>query len=215
MGAPSSVRGETVTAHAYTTVAEVRRIFSKPDTLDAVYESAIRAATEHIDSLCSRRFDLTVAGVKEYEVELDYLGGRHAEMTIDDIAVGGDTTPTVEQAAYPDDADLWETVDGGWWLGPRSPEYGWPYVEFVVRSPRSWQGFIRVTADFGWDAVPAPVQRACHRLAARIMNREDSVMGIQTSTEFGKAISFARPDPDTARLLRAYKKTDYLVSRWE
>ena len=156
-----------------------------------------------------------MAGVREFEIELDYLGGRYAEMTIDDIAVNGVTTPTVESAAYPDDDDLWETVDVGWWLGPRSPRHSWPYTEFTVRSPRNWQGFIRVTADFGWDAVPAQVARACLMSAARIMNREDSIMGLQTSTEFGTAISFARPDPDTARLLRPFKKTDYLIGKWE
>ena len=148
-------RGRDMTEHAYTTVEEVRRIFSKTDTPDSVYESAIRAATDQIDAFCSRRFDLTVAGIREFEIELDYLGGKYAEMTIDDIAVNGVTVPTVELATYPDDEDLWEAVDVGWWLGPRSPRHGWPYTEFTVRSPRNWQGFIRVTADFGWGAIPA------------------------------------------------------------
>ena len=204
-----------MTTHAYTTVDEVRRIFSKPDTSDEVYESVIRVATKQIDTFCSRRFDLTVAGIREFEIDLDYLGGSYAEMTIDDIAVNSNTVPSVELAMYPDDADLWETVSEGWWLGPRSPQYGLPYTEFAVRNPQRWRGFIRVTADFGWDAVPEQVQRACLMSTARIMNREDSVMGIQTSTEFGTAISFARPDPDTARLLHSFKKTDYLVGKWE
>ena len=198
--------------HSYTTVQEVRRIKPIPDAPASLYESVVEVATEAIDDICGRRFDTDV-DTRDFEVELDYLSGRYASMDIDDIVPGSDTPVQVELLSDPEADGTVQTE--GWWLAPRTPKVGWPHTELTVRSQYQWEGrMVRITAEFGWPAVPAVVSRACLMLAARILERENSILGLQTNNEFGTQIVPARFDPDTARLLRDYKK-HRLIGRWE
>ena len=209
-----------MTEHAYTTVALVRGIHRIEDAPDSRYEEAIATATGQIDEFCGRRFDMVTSVSREFDVELDYLSGHFASMTIDDIPVGGPTVSRVELSTDPSDDDSWVVQESGWWLssgvpGARTPKEGWPYAELTVARTYGWEGrYVRITADWGWDAVPKQVERACLMSAARIVNREDSVMGILSSGDFGTVGVFPRPDPDTARMLRPFKR-DYLLSRWD
>ena len=206
----------------YCSVEDVRRVYEPDqDAPDSVYQSAIDAAVGQIDEFCGRSFGQTVGDVREFPAELDFLGaGRRAAMDIDDVvpvdSPAAMTDVRVETKVDPSDGDEgWEVQDSGWWFGPRTPKDGWPYTELVVFSPGVWSGrFVRVTADWGWPTVPPQVQRACLMSSARIMLREQSILGVQSSGEFGTVQSFPRPDPDTARMLRPFKKS-FLLSKWD
>ena len=190
----------------YSTVEDVRRVYQpREDIPDAVYEAAIAVAVGQIDEFCGRSFGQVLGDVREFDAELDFLGaGRRAAMTIDDVLPAAMTDVRVETKVDPsDDDEAWEVQDSGWWLSPRTPKDGWPHTELVVSSPNVWSGrVVRVTADWGWPTVPPQVQRACLMSSARIMLREESILGVQSSGEFGTVQSFPRADPDSARMLR-------------
>ena len=148
--------------HAYTTVARVRDLYRRgPDTPDSRYEEAIATATGMIDAFCGRRFDLADSEARVFPVEIEYLDD-HPSMEIADIAADSAGDVTVEIAETPEATAEWTTLDSGWWLGPLVRDDGWPYTELYVRTDTGLRGsYLRITAEYGWDEVPAQIQRAC------------------------------------------------------
>lgn len=59
---------------------------------------------------------------------------------------------------------------------------------------------VRVTARWGWPAVPDDVVQACLIQAARLYRRKDSPEGVMGSTEWG-VVRVTRVDPDAKALL--------------
>ncbi|SCL43165.1 hypothetical protein GA0074692_6743 [Micromonospora pallida] len=70
---------------------------------------------------------------------------------------------------------------GGYWAGPR----------------------VRVTARWGWPAVPDEISRAALLLANRLYMRKDSPGGVVGSAEWG-AVRLSRWDPDVEELVGPY-----------
>jgi hypothetical protein len=58
---------------------------------------------------------------------------------------------------------------------------------------------IRVTARWGWPAVPADVEQACLILARRLFHRRNSPAGVMGSQDW--VVNLARKDPDVQGLL--------------
>jgi hypothetical protein len=64
---------------------------------------------------------------------------------------------------------------------------------------------IRVTARWGWPAVPAAVRHAATLQAHRLWKRRDSPEGVLGSAEWG-AVRVARVDPDVEALLAPFRR---------
>jgi hypothetical protein len=65
---------------------------------------------------------------------------------------------------------------------------------------------VRVTAKWGWPAVPYPINQACILQAARIYKRYDSPLGVAGFGDLG-AIRVSRfLDPDVAQMVEPYRK---------
>lgn len=62
---------------------------------------------------------------------------------------------------------------------------------------------VRVTARWGWPAVPDGVAEATRILAARLFKRKDSPEGVLGSSEWG-VIRLSRTDPDVYELIKSY-----------
>jgi hypothetical protein len=74
----------------------------------------------------------------------------------------------------------------------------------VLAAPWAWSTeFVRVTARWGWPAVPSEVLEATRLLAARTYRRKDSPEGVLGSSDWG-AVRVSGRDPDVVMLLREF-----------
>jgi hypothetical protein len=167
---------------------------------DTLLNQALSAACRSIDKHCGRRFYKDDApSARIYRPGRRVTWDRDGELLlVDDIAdttgmivesgtpVGNSWTAFTDYETHPDNAlALGEPVTGllrlAWWFGG----YG-------LR--------IRVTAIWGWPAVPDNVVQAALIQAARFYRRKDSPEGVLGSADWG-AIRVSRLDPDVQELL--------------
>lgn len=174
------------------------------DDKDTELQDALTDASRAIDDRLGRRFWLDPAPVTRTfsprgRVVRDTDGERLLVNDIGDAAgllietgtVGGATwTPFTSYATSPDNA----LADGTAITSLLRPQGCWPVYTGAQ---------IRVTARWGWPAVPAAIQRATLILANRLYMRKDSPEGIAGSTEWG-VVRLSRLDPDVEALLAPY-----------
>ncbi|MFI5955816.1 phage gp6-like head-tail connector protein [Cryptosporangium sp. NPDC051539] len=192
---------------SYCTVDELRaRLNDTRETLDAdELQSKIDTASREIDLHCGRRFWLdSVATPRVYE-------GCSRQVLIDDV---GDTTGLIVEGAadgvsysaiaanayelQPLNAAGDGLVPHAWWLLAESP---YPASMWV------WQSRIRVTARWGWSAVPTQVHEAALLRAAALFKRRESPTGFAGLGEFG--VMRVRPgDVDVTVLLQKFVRPD-------
>lgn len=194
-----------MSSHTYTTVAELKRVHPKgQDVSDTVYANVIAAVTAGIDEKCGRRFDKVSNEARIFEKDFNSLG-NFPKMEVDDIQTLGMTTVKVEYAKTPVSGSWVEQVSTSWWLQPLTPKRGWPKTELAVQcEPQYGYNFVRITADWGWDAVPNQIVRATLMWSNRILSRESTPYGIMEgstgSTYIGKM------DSDVEALVLPFKK---------
>lgn len=205
-----------MTTHQYVATSEVRRIAgtaASDSYTDEFYQQAVDTATEMIDEFCGRRFDQVLEDQRIYEVDLDYFGGRYPSMSVGDVLPSSLDDVVVEYARDPNPSATWTAIDKSeYWFGPNPLKEGRPYTEFFVKSQwRIQNQHIRITADWGWDEVPAPIVRAALILAVRSLKREDSPMGQLGTSNEQTGIFVRRVDPDIQNWIRPYRR-EYLRS---
>lgn len=187
-------------AGAYATVAEARTSLQLDSAeASATLERLVEVASRRIDYVCGRSFGAPVAGVRVYQC--GWAGDAISDCVIDDLQP--DPTPTLEVAASefaaPDD---WLTVDGAdYRFEPASNDEPLSLVRLKGR-----HGWLRVTGEFGWSAVPAQITRACLLLTARLYRREQSPLGtVASGGELGD-VPIQRYDPDFLALVQSYRR---------
>jgi hypothetical protein len=175
---------------------------------DALLSKALAAASRGIDDRCGRRFDLdATATARVYNPR-----GRVVEhddgqlILIDDIGsttglvveVGAGSSWTTIAAdnyeAYPDN-----TLAESW------PIEGLLLIGFPITTPRAR---LRVTAKWGWPAVPVPISEATLIQASRLFARKDSPEGVMGSGEWAP-IRLSRVDPDVQSMTERYAKPGF------
>jgi hypothetical protein len=194
--------------NGYCTVAQLREHFGDDTSLltTALLERAINASSRAIDKFCGRRFWVdSVVQAKVYRCDDTH------EMGIDDVSTttglivatdtAGDGTWATTWAATdyqlePLNADT-EQVAHAWWRLLAVDRYLFP-----VHALRTT---LRVTAKFGWSAIPDEVEQACILRAAAIFKRKESVDGVAGFGEFG-VVRIGRQDPDVMELLHRFIK---------
>lgn len=164
---------------------------------DEALTRALAAASRAIDRRTGRRFYLD-----DDATERVYgVAGRSTpdgRLLIDDIGdltglvveTGTSTSwsPITDYDTGPDNALIRGmpvtelSVTGGYWAGPR----------------------VRVTARWGWPAVPEEIQQAALLLANRLYLRKDTPEGLKGSAEWG-VIRMSRQDPDVESLIGPYR----------
>lgn len=70
---------------------------------------------------------------------------------------------------------------------------------------------VKVTAMFGWPAVPAAVKQAALLWGVRLFSRKDSASGVVGFGDFG-GVRILNMDPDVARLLAPYRDRGRLLA---
>lgn len=97
-------------------------------------------------------------------------------------------------------------------LGPENADadggaYAWWELTAVgsLRFPPGRRRSLRVTAQWGWSAVPDQVMEATILRAVAIFKRKDAVYGVADFGEFGP-VRITRRDPDVMDLLMPFQK---------
>jgi hypothetical protein len=107
--------------------------------------------------------------------------------------------------------DSWTTIDDtGYDMLPENAlADGWA-IETLERVDSTWPVWgstrVRVTATWGWPAVPDPIKDACLLLAARLFRRKDSPEGVTGFSDLG-AIRVSRYDADYDNAIAPYVRT--------
>lgn len=176
-------------------------IESGDTTRDALLNKAMAAASRGIDEACGRRFWLDTNAVQRTfrprgRVVREDDG---ALLLVDDIGSltglvvesgsGASFSPVTGYETSPDNALL----DG-------QPITGLLKVNGTWGTATSR---IRVTARFGWPAVPDAIAEAALIQAARLYKRKDSPEGVMSSAEWG-VVRLSRRDPDVWGLIEPF-----------
>lgn len=172
-------------------------------TRDADLDRALKAASRGIDRTTGRRFWLDATAVaRTYRLDGRVLCESDGDvLLVDDIGTttglvvetgttgGGGYTAITGYETTPDNA----LADGYAITGLLKPHGVWG-----TSSTR-----IRVTAKFGWPAVPDDIVQACLIQASRLFKRKDSPEGVMGSAEWG-VVRLSRRDPDVWALIEPY-----------
>jgi hypothetical protein len=175
---------------------------------DALLNKALAAASQGIDDRCGRRFNLDeTATARVYNPRGRVVHHNDGDLfLVDDIGstdglvveVGSGSSWSTVAASnfepYPDNC----LVEG--WPIEGLLLLQWPIVSASQR--------LRVTAKWGWPAVPAPISEATLIQATRLFSRKDSPEGVAGQTEWG-VVRVTRVDPDVQALTERYMRPGF------
>lgn len=199
----------TVT-NGYCTLTELRDHFGDVSTLPAAdLERAINATSRAIDRHTGRRFwqDPTVQAklFRPADCELAWVDDISTTtgliVATDDNADGtfATTWTSSDYQLEPLNADT-EATAYAWWQVAAVGDYRFPVF--------SRRASLRVTARWGWSAIPDQVNEACLIRAAAIFKRREAVFGTVGLNGFGE-VRITRKDPDVVDLLNPYVKVGF------
>ncbi|WP_062441275.1 hypothetical protein [Herbidospora daliensis] len=197
--------------NGYCTVDELREhLGDSGDKLSlTLLERAVNATSRAVEKYTHRRFwqDPTVQ-TRRYRPDDGALVRVHDISTLDDLVV--ETDPALDGSwsttwgpsdfqPEPLDAD----ADGGayaWWKLRAIGDHRFP-----VSSGRPT---LRVTARFGWSAIPDDVHEATLLRAAALFLRKDSPFGVAGMGSEGFAVRISRRDSDVCELLNGFVRAE-------
>jgi hypothetical protein len=170
---------------------------------DALLDKALTSASRGIDRATGRRFWLDAAATaRTYRLHQRVVHEEDGDvLLVDDI--GSITGMTVESASA--GGGTYTAVTGYETTPDNALADGYP-VTGLLRPNSIWgTSFtrIRVTAKFGWPAVPDDIAQACLIQASRLYKRKDSPEGVMGSAEWG-VVRLSRRDPDVWNLIEPY-----------
>jgi hypothetical protein len=187
---------------AYITLDELRdwiRLSDNVTTKDLVLEALIPVASELVDTYCGRTFTATAADATA-EARIFQSDRVDDFSTLDGLVV--ETSR---------DRSTWtaRTVDTDFWVGP-DPISGFTdaYWQINPLPYACWERpFRRVTAKWGWPAVPDAVKTATKLHAHWLSRRSSDPYGIAAIGDLPSRVS-QTGDPDARRLLAPYRRMD-------
>lgn len=149
---------------------------------DVPLQQALESVSDEIEQHCNRQFNkILTASARDFRIMYSPFVIVDDFHTITDLviaeesAAGGSFT-TISSSDY-ELQPLNGVVDG---------QPGWPYFKIVRRNGSFLRGGrLRVTAQWGWTAVPAPVKQACLIMAAATFQIKDAPFGVAGSDQWG------------------------------
>ncbi|MEU8728762.1 phage gp6-like head-tail connector protein [Streptomyces tendae] len=195
-------------AREYVTTEDLKtQLGIDPDdtTKDARAARAVRAASRGIDRATGRPghgFWLDEQPVaRTYQLDGRIVRARNGDvLLVDEI---GDTTAMLVETGS---GDSWSAVTGYETYPDNALADGKP-VTGLLRLGGTWgtaSARVRVTARFGWPAVPDDISEAALIQASRLFKRADSPEGVMGSSEWG-VVRLSRRDPDVWNLIEPYR----------
>ncbi|MFH8528112.1 phage gp6-like head-tail connector protein [Streptomyces tendae] len=190
-------------ANEYAELSVLKAMFeveTDDTTRDALLSKALTAASRSIDRACGRRFYLDeTATARTYnptgKVVYDVFGAR---LLIDDAGAAPTLVETGSGASF--------TPFTGYETGPDNALARGRAITSLLSTSSSWghgTGRVRVTAQWGWPAVPEEIEQATLIQASRLYKRKDSPEGVMGSSEWG-VVRLSRRDPDVWALIEHF-----------
>ena len=178
----------------YATLTELKAMRRIDDSAsDLLLTKALAAASRQIDRKTNRRFWLDPTATPRVFGCVGRLAAT-GHLLVDDI--GAAEGLVVETST----GTTWAALDDVEPGPVNALVQGWPYTELAGR----WAGArVRVTARWGWPAVPEEIGMATLLLASRLYLRQNSPEGVVASAEFG-SMRLSRWDPDVESLVSPY-----------
>jgi hypothetical protein len=196
-----------VATNAYETIAGFKNWVLLGDTLDDdTIDDALEAASRGIDNFCNTQFWQTTAGTVRVFDTCDTWTLRIGDaVSVTAVATDLDGDGTFET--------VWAAADYQLLPIERTTPEPMPITHiralgaFTFPIPTRREGLIRITGQWGWPAIPAPVVQATRLLANRLIKRKNSPEGVAGFDEFGTIRISQRDDPDAIRYLTPYMTT--------
>lgn len=196
----------------YATPSELAAYMRIGDTDDDVQLGlAITAASRAIDQACRRQFgQVDTATARVYTARYDALLTRWV-VDLDDLM---DQTGLVVEIDTSGDGEYTAVGTGFTFRPVNAAADGEPWTMLALSTAIGTSVVadgVRVTALWGWSAVPSAVKQACLLQASRLVARRDSPFGIAGSPEVGSELRLlAKVDPDVEVTLRPYKRAGWV-----
>jgi hypothetical protein len=198
--------------NAYCTLSDLKTSLAIEDIQDdTALEAAILTASRMIDDYTGRFFykdGTTAAPVVRYYTAQDWY-----TCNVDDFV-------SLTQIATDDNFDqlyttIWQADD--YMVEPvNNPRRGWPLTRLLAIDsyifPYNLPQSVKVTAVWGWAAVPAEISMAAKLQASRLFVRRQSPFGVAGTPEIGTIRLTSRLDPDVEALIRPFRKMNGLVA---
>lgn len=176
---------------------------------DTELNAALASASRGITKFCGRQFNKETSAT-----------ARTFRPTREGLALVDDFHTTTGLVIATGDSGTFDTTwaSADYELGPlngiRDGEPGWPHwkikavdsLSFTVAS----RATLRVTAQWGWTAVPSPVHQACLILAAETLKLKDAPFGVAGFGDFGAVR--VRDNPMARAKLIPYRRNAVLVA---
>lgn len=191
-------------SNGYATLAEVKAALRISDNLDdTLLEMAIESASRLMDSYTARSFYNAGTAVRYFSAVNDFVTNIDDAVTITEIATDASADGSYDTIWQADDYQL-EPLNG------RADGLVVPYNAIRAVGDYTFpiwggEGLVKVTATWGWSAVPIAIKQATIIQASRIFKRLDSPLGVLSSPDLGFIRLGARIDPDVAQLVDPYR----------
>lgn len=188
-------------ANEYASLAELKTFLRMNETTnDTELQDKLTAASRRVDRDTGRRFYVDGSATAR-----TYRATHATLLMVDDISTTNSLVVEVGRGSS------WTTVDST--LFDTLPENaladGWA-IETFDRASGCWPLFgstrVRVTAKWGWPAVPDPIKAACLLLAGRLFRRKDSPEGVKGFSDMG-VVRVSRYDSDYDNAIGPYVRT--------
>lgn len=173
---------------AYATLPDLKTRMDIGDTIDdARLTEALESASREIDAWCDRRFDQDVVATARLFRPVD-----DSLIVTDDFYSTTGLVVATDPSGAGSYATTWAASD--YQLEPlngvRYGQPGWPFDRIVAVGTLtvptgSRRPAVKVTAMWGWPAVPANVREACLIIAAESFKLGDAPFGVAGFGEFG------------------------------
>lgn len=171
---------------AYITVADLEAFLGKTD--DGRFTQIIDAASRDVELFCHRQFNQTTTATARTYRPID-----GTLVFVDDFHT---TTGLVVETDDDNDGTFETTWTDEFEVGPDdvvSGAEGWPFWQLVAVTSRSWsllrRRSVRVTAEWGWAAVPSGIKEATLAVAA-VLESKDQSGPIRSESIDGYSVSF-------------------------
>jgi hypothetical protein len=191
-------------ANEYVTLDELKAQFGiepADDARDAELNRARASASRSIDKTTGRRFWLDEEPVQR----VFNPRGRIVRETDGELFLVDDIGSAAGLVVETGSGASWSAVTGYESSPDNALAEGRP-VTGLLRVFGTWgtsTSRLRITAQFGWPAVPDDIHEAALILASRLFKRKDSPEGIIGSAEWGVR-NLSRRDPDVWNLIEPY-----------
>jgi hypothetical protein len=191
-------------SQGYSTLAETKAALRITDSIDdSLLEMAIESASRLVDAYCARSFYNAGTAARYFVADTDWLTNIDDAITITQVAT--------DTSADGDFDIIWQATD--YQLEPLNGRVDGLAVPYnAIRAIDSYtfpiwggEGLVKVTATWGWAAIPTAIKQATIIQASRIFKRLDSPLGVLSSPDLGFIRVGSRLDPDVAQLVDSYR----------